>query len=76
MIWFALVALVAVSIVILNVFVTTRLMRSDEARGRNALFAFGIWVFPFVGALLVFIGLAPSPVSPHPVNDPKNPGSP
>ena len=65
-----------ISLAVINVLVTRRLLRSQESRGRKALFAMAIWGFPFVGALLVFIGISAPPVSPHPIDSPHIPGSP
>lgn len=68
--------LIVIPLLVVNVLVTMRLLKSHESRGRKALFAIAIWVFPFVGAFLVFVGISPPPVSPHPINDPHIPGSP
>lgn len=57
-----------------NSLVTLRLIKSRETFGRKFLFGVAIWLIPFLGALLVFLGTSPPGVQPYPIQDSNIPG--
>ena len=56
---------------LLNVLVTRQLLRSAEIH--KILFFLAVWLFPFLGALLVFMGTRSVPVAQYPIGGDQNP---
>ena len=63
----------AIALGLLNTVLTRKVLRANESGFRKGLFVVGLWLLPFFGALLVYFGIRPPPLSPSPVNDPKVP---
>lgn len=52
------------ALVLLNIWATRRVLRSDEFGNRKALMVMGIWILPFLGAFMVRYQFAPPADSP------------
>ena len=74
----ALAYIALLALLIINLAVTNTLVRSTESIRRKLLFFVATWIFPFGGAVLMFMYSRGSPVSPYPIgngNEPSPPGS-